>query len=258
MPVFLKIDPNGGTQNLSAVVPDASLTQDGVMTKLQAQQLANLVAGGGGGTGVGEWIITPVQVGPVTFDASVNDFVLIDDSTDVVTIVLPSAVGIKGAQIGVKEVTNFGGNNCEILTVDGQTIDGASSITLGFINQSQDLSAAIFVSDGANWFVGYTFRGYSGGGFVVSDTNHTLSLTDFVIAFATLTAPRMISGPPSGSPTAPRLLYVKDESGNASGINTITFSPFSGTIDGLASKVIINSAYGAARLFTNGTNWYTF
>jgi hypothetical protein len=50
---------------------------------------------------------------------------------------------------------------------------------------------------------------------------------------------------------------VKDESGSCSVTNTITISPSSGTIDGSASKVI-NTAYGSQRVYSNGTNLFTY
>ena len=48
---------------------------------------------------------------------------------------------------------------------------------------------------------------------------------------------------------------IKDESGGA-GTNNITISPQSGTIDGAAS-VVISANYGVARVYSNGTNWFT-
>lgn len=53
------------------------------------------------------------------------------------------------------------------------------------------------------------------------------------------------------------IIIVKDESG-AANVNNITIDT-EGTelIDGAAS-IVINTAYGVARLYSNGTNWFTF
>jgi hypothetical protein len=72
-----------------------------------------------------------------------------------------------------------------------------------------------------------------------------------------LTAARIITGTIAGTAAAPLVLTIKDESGNASGSKTLTFTPASGNIDGVASKIVVNSAYGSAQVYCNGTNWFT-
>jgi len=58
------------------------------------------------------------------------------------------------------------------------------------------------------------------------------------------------------SPDA-RLVVVKDEGGQA-GSNTVTIATEgSETIDGSATATI-TSNYGATRLYSNGSNWFTF
>ena len=56
--------------------------------------------------------------------------------------------------------------------------------------------------------------------------------------------------------TAGLAIMIKDESG-AAGTNNITVTPASGTIDGAANKVI-NTNYGILRVYSNGTNWFTW
>ena len=56
--------------------------------------------------------------------------------------------------------------------------------------------------------------------------------------------------------TAGRIIILKDEGGSA-GTNNITITPQSGNIDGQANvKIVVN--YGVARLYTNGTDWFTW
>jgi hypothetical protein len=160
MPVFLKIDPNGATQVLGAIVPDATPTQDGVMTKVQAQQLATLVSGGGSAM---VWTVQPVQVGGDTFNAAANDFVPCDANAGNVGVVLPTAVGIRGKLVEVKDAA--GGDvspSIKITTTDSQTIDG-QDVSLGIgLNQysgGNNFCGVVFVSDGANWLVAYFYAG---------------------------------------------------------------------------------------------------
>lgn len=59
-----------------------------------------------------------------------------------------------------------------------------------------------------------------------------------------------------GSPTAPILFTVNDESGGA-GTNNITISTEGlATIDG-AATIKITADYGTLRLYSNGTNLFT-
>jgi hypothetical protein len=92
----------------------------------------------------------------------------------------------------------------------------------------------------------------------ISDANYTVSSNDdIIVGYATLTAARVVTLPDAISPAA-RYLVVKDESGACSVINTLTLTPVGGqTVDGAATKVI-NVAYGVARLYNNGVNWFTF
>lgn len=53
-----------------------------------------------------------------------------------------------------------------------------------------------------------------------------------------------------------RLVVVKDTSG-AAGTNNITVTSQTGNIDGASTKTI-TSNYGTMRLFSDGTNWFTW
>jgi len=61
----------------------------------------------------------------------------------------------------------------------------------------------------------------------------------------------------SVSAFANNIVIVKDESG-AAGTNNITIATEGAeTIDG-AATLVISANYGAARLYCDGTNWFTF
>lgn len=110
-----------------------------------------------------------------------------------------------------------------------------------------------------------TFSGsvLANGGFqphrtAVADTNYATSATDIIIAYTSISTARVMTGTVAGTATNPVMLFIKDESGSSSPINTISFTPASGTIDGASTKIIINAAYGYARVYCNGTNFFTF
>lgn len=91
----------------------------------------------------------------------------------------------------------------------------------------------------------------------VADANTTIGGNP-VTAWTTLTASRVATLSVIGTSAQPFICILKDESGNAAAGVTITGTPASGLIDGAASKVLINSAFGFARLYCNGTNWFTW
>lgn len=82
--------------------------------------------------------------------------------------------------------------------------------------------------------------------------NYTALNTDFIIAVTSTAAARTITLPAAGG-LAGKVYIVKDESGGAATHN-ITVS---GTIDG-SSNATISSNYSEVRLYSNGSNWFTF
>jgi hypothetical protein len=89
----------------------------------------------------------------------------------------------------------------------------------------------------------------------VADAAYTAQVSDFLIAYTSLTAGRTVTLPAAAA-VAGRYYIVKDESGSAGGSN-ITVQSASGNIDGAASKTI-SSAYGVLRVYSNGTAFFTW
>jgi len=85
----------------------------------------------------------------------------------------------------------------------------------------------------------------------VSNAAYTILPTDVVVAMTSLTAARTLTLP-SASGLGGKYYVVVDESGQA-GSYTITIS---GTINGSGSGTTINTAYGAVRLYSDGSNWF--
>jgi len=96
----------------------------------------------------------------------------------------------------------------------------------------------------------------------VDDDNYNPSAltTDHIIAFIALTAAKncIISteDEDSGTATQPRVMIIKDESGDAGTYNITISLESGGTIDGAATYTL-NQAYESVRLYINGTNAFT-
>jgi hypothetical protein len=75
-------------------------------------------------------------------------------------------------------------------------------------------------------------------------------------AYTALAAGSTVTGPPTAQVVPGQEVVIKDETGNAN-TNNITFAPASGTIDGSATKAVVATAYGSARVRFDGTNWFT-
>lgn len=91
---------------------------------------------------------------------------------------------------------------------------------------------------------------------VVADANYTLLPTDNTIAYTSLTAARTATLPSATSYTN-KIYIIKDESGNAGTSNITIATTSSQTIDGASTKVI-STAYGLVKVYSNGSNWFTY
>lgn len=95
---------------------------------------------------------------------------------------------------------------------------------------------------------------------LVVDANATVSTGDQYIGMQALSAVRTVLLPDAG-PSRGQVVYVKDENGKAATFNIKALALGAGqSLDGSASPTaatLINAAYGAARLISNGQNWYT-
>ncbi|MFF3324952.1 collagen-like protein [Streptomyces sp. NPDC002889] len=137
-----------------------------------------------------------------------------------------------------------------------------TSWTAGLRNDSTSNWQLRDVVNGRSLLVGRTAgaiefpSGIARGRTAVADANRTVVATDSRICYTSITAARVVTLPSVSTATGQEFL-IKDESGSCDGTKTITVTPASGTIDGAANKVI-NTAYGSLRVYSNGTNWFTF
>lgn len=90
----------------------------------------------------------------------------------------------------------------------------------------------------------------------VANASYTALLSDYLIAYTSLSTGRIVSLPTAAIAGAGRSYLFKDETGLASAYN-ITIDPAgSQLIDGAATKVI-NTSYGAVRAYCTGAAWFT-
>ena len=88
----------------------------------------------------------------------------------------------------------------------------------------------------------------------VSDANYTVLATDREVAYTALTAARTVALPSASSSPAGTPLIVVDESGSCSTTNTVTINRAGSDTIGGKTSLVIASAYGYARLISNGSN----
>lgn len=88
--------------------------------------------------------------------------------------------------------------------------------------------------------------------------NYTALTTDYIIGKTGITGGGdTISLPAAATAGSGKVYIIKDQSGSAQ-TNNITIDPDAAeTIDGQAT-IAITAAYGVARIYSNGTAWFTF
>ena len=81
--------------------------------------------------------------------------------------------------------------------------------------------------------------------------------SDYIIAYTTLTATRIVSLPPVAIAGSGVVYVIKDQTGSASTLVMISVDP-SGTetIDGTGS-LSITAPRGSMRIYTDGVEWFT-
>jgi len=86
-------------------------------------------------------------------------------------------------------------------------------------------------------------------------SNYTASITDYILAVTSVPLEIELD---AVSFAEGQVVMVKDETGTASGVNTIILNPSaSQTVDG-ESSATIDSPYGSIFLYSNGTNWFIY
>lgn len=93
-------------------------------------------------------LATALTAKAAAYTATISDSTITADSTSAAfTVTLPTAAGVTGRQYTIKRL-NSGANNITVGTTSSQTVDGATTKTLG-----AQYSALTVQSDGANWII---------------------------------------------------------------------------------------------------------
>jgi hypothetical protein len=126
-------------------VPSATSNNEGLMSALQAQQLATLVSGGGGGGGAFN-VVHKIAA----YVAQYQDFVAANPTGGSFVVTLPAAAAASGAKNSIiVKVQSSSGNNVTVTPAGGDTIDGIAGPQTMFGRESLYL-----VSDGvSDWMV---------------------------------------------------------------------------------------------------------
>jgi hypothetical protein len=189
---------------------------------------------------------------------------LIDTTGGVVALPIFSG----GFPVGAAQILNFIG---AVVAVDGMnpdqinvTVSGGGGSPGGVDTAVQFNSAGTFAGDATNF--SYTsgtqtvaVKNLAINGSVVTsitnvaDANYVTTSTDYRVSYTSITADRNVtlSGGVPG-----REWLIKDQSGNCAVSRAIIITPTLGTIDGVVSATI-NVPYGVARVYTDGTNYFT-
>lgn len=149
------IDGDGNQQTITGAQPGQRYPVQvrKIVTSTQTVRLGTANAAGlpgpVGPQGVqgGTWTVTGVKTanyGPVA-----GELVRCDTSGGGFTVTLPTAVGVAGQRIGVKDVAaSFAAHNLTIAVTSAQTIDGAVPAALATNKEFR-----VYTSDGANWMI---------------------------------------------------------------------------------------------------------
>jgi len=141
------------------------------------------------------------------------------------------------------------GGNVNINALNSIGIGYSTTIATANTIQVGDLSHTI-VRVGAFLIGGYGRR-------AVADVAATIGTADDCLAYTSISAARIVTLPAANTITSGKTFTVVDESGSASGVNTITLTRAGAdTINGAATTVI-NSAYGAVKIMCDGTSKWT-
>lgn len=88
-------------------------------------------------------------------------------------------------------------------------------------------------------------------------TNYTVTSNDVIIAVTNTAAPRTIAFPSDVILAGTNIWIIKDESGGALAQNITINTVGAETIDGAATATIATN-YGVVRLYSNGSNLFTW
>lgn len=162
-----------------------------------------------------------------------------------------TGAGVKGGIYLGQYVTSTAGTNQIIL-------DSSSTGAAALPDETR--SNLIKIGDSTHTIVeiaGKNFAAVGGTSRLVADVNATVAATDAALLYSSITAARTVALPAANAVPIGFSVLIADQSGSASGVNTITINRAGAdTINGGASAVI-NTAFGVKELISDGASKWT-
>lgn len=162
-----------------------------------------------------------------------------------------SGAGVKGGIYLGQYIVSSGGVNQIIL--DTRSTGGAAL-------PDETRSNLIKIGDSTHTAIEIGGRDFSSIGGVtrlIADAAATVAATDSALLYTSITAARAVTLPAANAVPVGYRILVADQSGSASGVNTITLNRAGAdTINGGASAVI-NTAFGVKELVSDGASKWT-
>lgn len=224
-------DAAGNTENVSAI--DATLTNAGNGTEASAVDVLTRTGGG-----------AVRRVARFTAGGSLlvgSAGATVDPGDSGIVMGLTKGLYIESAGVLYNAVGTFGGSTMTF---------GSGSFNVSIASFALSISAGQGTTVANGWLdiaSGFRRRVTS-----VNNTNHTVTNSQSVIDMVALSAARTVTSPAAANGV---IVTITNSDGSADGTKTVTFTPASGTVNGAASHVGVNTAYGSCTYWCNGTNW---
>ena len=168
----------------------------------------------------------------------------------IATLLENSGLNIQGSDSTGANATIFGVNSAGDTFVQAHSTDNKVEIL-------DSSGAVIAIFAGSNKIT--TLKGGQIEARTPVSANYTILASDYIVAYTSTSSAFVATLPAAAAGNAGQTWIVKDESG-AANTNNITVKTAGGTIDGVAGGTgkVINTAYGVLRVYSNGTNYFTF
>lgn len=177
------------------------------------------------------------------------------------TTTLYATVGPRGYN-GTRATTHLSGAICwfggagnagPFVTNDPRPGSACTATQYPFLPLINFSNSTIFGCASGRWTSWNVLNGQSAGRTVSASLAYTALLSDYIIAYTSLTAARTVTLPTPNIGMLNKFYIIKDESGNGTLSIWLT-----GVVDGATTNTTVcaNAAYGACRLYNNGSAWF--
>ncbi len=133
-------------------------------------------------------------------------------------------------------------------------IDSATNVMNLGDPSGENLSTQISI-DSDSGVISFLNAGQEVTRVAVADADHTLLISEYLIAYTSITATRTVDLPLASTATN-QIFIVKDESGSASGANRITIDPNGAELIDGSATFQLTSGFESVSFYSNGTAWF--